>query len=163
MKAGGKSPIIIYFEHPFQAPPEPVIPAETGDLAIYVVSRNSGEGKDRTAAPGDYCLSPREEENLRALRKGYQRLVVILNVGGVLDTAFLRELKPNALLLMSQAGAGGGDALADALLGITPPSGRLTDTWALAYADYPSSASFGVNDGDLDREPYGEDIFVGYR
>ncbi len=163
MKAGGKNPIIIYFEHPFQAPPEPVIPAETGDLAIYVVSRNSGEGKDRTAAPGDYCLSPREEENLRALRKGYQRLVVILNVGGVLDTAFLRELKPNALLLMSQAGAGGGDALADALLGITPPSGRLTDTWALAYADYPSSASFGVNDGDLDREPYGEDVFVGYR
>ena len=60
-------------------------------------------------------------------------------------------------------GAGGGDALADAILGVTPPSGRLTDTWALNYGDYPSSASFGKNDGDLDREPYGEDIFVGYR
>ena len=163
MKAGGKSPIIIYFEHPFVAPPEPVIPAETGDLAVYVISRNSGEGKDRSAEPGDYYLSGREEENLRTLRKSYRRLVVVLNVGGVMDTAFLRDLKPNALLHMSQAGAGGGDALADALLGLTPPSGRLTDTWALGYGDYPSSATFGKNDGDLDREPYGEDIFVGYR
>ena len=163
MKAGGKNPIIIYFEHPFRAPEEPVIPAETGDLAVYVISRNSGEGKDRDNAPGDYLLSPREEENLRTLRRNYRRLVVLLNVGGVLDTAFLRELKPNALLHMSQAGAGGGDALADAILGATPPSGRLTDTWALRYEDYPSSATFGKNDGDLDREPYGEDIFVGYR
>ena len=163
IKAGGKNPIIIYFENPFEAPPEPLIREETGDLAVYVVSRNSGEGKDRSAEPGDYFLSSREEENLRTLRKGYKRLVVVLNVGGVLDTSFLQELKPNALLHMSQAGAGGGNALADALLGITPPSGRLTDTWALDYADYPSSAAFGKNDGDLDREPYGEDIFVGYR
>ena len=163
MKAGGKNPIIIYFEHPFVAPPEPVIAGETGDLAVYVISRNSGEGKDRSAVPGDYFLSEREEENLRTLRKNYKRLVVVLNVGGVLDTAFLRSLKPNALLHMSQAGAGGGDALADALLGLTPPSGRLTDTWALDYAHYPSSPTFGKNDGDLDREPYGEDIFVGYR
>ena len=164
MKDKSRSPIIIYFEHPFQAPPEPVIPETgTGDLAIYVLSRNSGEGKDRDAAPGDYFLSEREEENLRTLRKNYKRLVVLLNVGGVIDTAFLKALKPNALLHMSQAGAGGGDALADALLGVTPPSGRLTDTWALDYRDYPSSATFGKQDGNVDREPYGEDIYVGYR
>ena len=163
MQDKSRNPIIIYFEHPFQAPPEPVIPAETGDLAVYVLSRNSGEGKDRDALPGDYFLSEREEENLRTLRKNYKRLVVLLNVGGMLDTAFLKALGPNALLHMSQAGAGGGDALADALLGITPPSGRLTDTWALDYKDYPSSATFGKQDGNLDREPYGEDIYVGYR
>ena len=165
----GENPILFFFSNPFVTPDTPPVTAETvaaapATLAIYVLSRNSGEGKDRSAAPGDYLLSEREKADLSVLAAAYPRLVVLLNVGGVIDTAFLRGLEGlNALLLMSQAGACGGDAVADALLGVTPPSGRLTDTWALDYGDYPSSATFGKNDGNLDDEPYGEGIFVGYR
>jgi beta-glucosidase len=67
------------------------------------------------------------------------------------------------MLLMSQAGEEGGTALVDVLNGTTDPSGKLTDTWAAAYADYPASATFGANDGDTATEPYAEGVYVGYR
>jgi beta-glucosidase len=85
-------------------------------------------------------------------------------VGGVIDTKYFREIRGvNALFLMGQAGGAGGDALVDALTGANPPSGRLADTWAESYGDYPSSGTFSHNDGDLANEPYSEGIFVGYR
>ena len=161
----GENPIGVYFSMPYVDPDTPVIdpaaaPAET---ALYVISRNSGEGKDRTPTPGDYFLSEKEKADLAALREGYEKVVVLLNVGGVVDTKDILAAKPNAVLLISQSGANGGDAVADALLGLTPPSGRLTDTWPLDYKDYPSAATFGSNDGNTLEEPYQEGIFVGYR
>ena len=162
----GENPILVYFATPFEEPEGPAVDpaAAPAELAIYVISRNSGEGKDRDAAPGDYELSDKEKADLELLAAGYPRLVVLLNVGGVIDAGFFKGLKNlGALLLISQAGAVTGDAVADCLLGVTPPSGRLTDTWAAKYADYPSSASFGKNDGDTAHEEYSEGIFVGYR
>lgn len=162
----GEHPIMVYFAMPFNEPEGPVIDpaAAPAPLALYVISRNSGEGKDRSNEPGDYQLSEKEKADLAVLAGGYEHLVVLLNVGGVMDVKELKKLPGlSALLLMSQAGAVTGDALADCLLGVTPPSGRLTDTWAENYMDYPSSPTFGKNDGETLTEPYGEGVYVGYR
>ena len=156
-------------ENPYRDPDAPVITAEdmegTGrDLAVYVIARTSGEGADRKLAPGDYELSEREIENLKALTSYYEHTIVILNVGGVIDTKFLRSQKGiDAILLMSQPGCTGGYALADVLTGKVTPSGRLTATWAENYADYPSADSFSHLSGDLDDSYYNEGVYVGYR
>ena len=133
------------------------------DTAIYVVSRISGEGADRTDSKGDYYLSDVEEEELAAVTAVYPRTVVILNIGGVMDMSFLERYQISAVVLMFQAGMEGGHSLADVLTGKVNPSGRLTDTWAYKYSDYPSSENFGQNNGDLHDEFYTEGVYVGYR
>ena len=134
------------------------------DTAVFVLARNSGEGKDRTAEPGDYELSEAEIRNLRFLAEHYAHLIVLLNVGGVIDTRPLREIPGiSAVVFIGQLGNITGLAVADLLLGRAIPSGRLTDTWAETYADYPSAPTFSHNDGDVSDEYYTEGIFVGYR
>jgi beta-glucosidase len=151
------------------------------DTAIYVLSRNSGEGSDRTATKGDYYLTDNEAANLTLLGKEFENVIVVLNVGGIIDTNFytgkytennrIKDTQYNrdkidnldALVLMSQAGQNGGYALVDILNGTSNPSGKLTDTWANEYEDYPSSASFSSNDGETLEELYTDDIYVGYR
>lgn len=152
-----------YSGNPMQAPAGADIAKTDTDTAIYVISRISGEGADRKAAPGDYYLSDIEQRDLEAVCAAYQKVIVILNVGGVMDLSFLDKLPVSALVLLSQAGMEGGNALADVLSGKAPVSGRLTDSWARDYADYPSSAHFSHNDGNLIREYYNDDIYVGYR
>mgnify|MGYP001028467490 FL=1 len=165
----GIFPIAFLFDHPFT---EPAIPAVTEeecraadtDRALFVLSRNSGEGKDRRPVAGDYELFEEEKEAIRTLRKCFRQVIVVLNVGGVIDTGFLRkESGADALLLMSQAGNIGGSALADVLTGKEMPCGRLTDTWAERYEDYPCAGKFSHMNGDLDDEYYEEGIYVGYR
>ena len=88
----------------------------------------------------------------------------MLNVGGVIDTKFLREQDGiGAVLLMSQAGNIGGDALADVLTGKVTPSGHLAVTWAEHYEDYPNAQTFSHMNGDIHDEYYEEGIYVGYR
>lgn len=149
--------------------PLEAVPVEEGDLslcdtAIYVLARNSGEGADRHVAPGDYLLTDLEKDVLLRLKKGYKHLVVVLNVGGVVDTAFLREeLHPDAVLLMSQVGNVSGLALADVISGVVTPCGHLTTTWAKRYEDYPCAEKFSYLSGDVTDEYYREGIYVGYR
>lgn len=134
------------------------------NCAIYVIGRTSGEGSDRKVAGGDYELTEREVENLVFLTEHYAHTVVVINAGGVIDTKFLRAQKGiSAILLMSQAGCAGGQALADVLTGKVTPSGRLTTTWAENYEDYPSADTFSYRNGDINDEFYSEGIFVGYR
>lgn len=135
-----------------------------GDLAIYVLARNSGEGSDRDDAPGDYELTQDEIDLLTALGQNYRRVVLLLNLGGVINAAALKAIPGiSASLLISQSGNMGGHIVADVLLGKSIPSGRLTDTWAANYMDYPSSATFSHNNGDWHDEDYLDGIFVGYR
>lgn len=137
--------------------------AGAADTAIYVISRNTGENFDRKPAAGDYYLSDMEEKNLRLLAGHFAHTVVILNTC-VIDAALIESISGvSAVLLMGQAGMEAGNALADLLTGKTTPSGRLTDTWAKQYNDYPAAATFSANDGDTLQEDYVEDIFVGYR
>lgn len=134
------------------------------DAAIYVISRNSGEGKDRRAEKGDYYLSDRELQNIRFMTEHYKNCIVLLNVGGVIDLTALKAIEGvQAIMLVGQTGNMGGYAVADVLTAKTIPSGKLTDTWARSYEDYPSSATFSHRDGNLDDEYYSDGIYVGYR
>ena len=138
--------------------------AEQTDTAIYVISRNSGEFRDRTATKGDYFLSEDEEANLAVLGQKFDNVIVVLNVGGIIDTKFFDQTEGlDSMLLMSQAGMTGGDALVEVLNGTVNPSGKLTDTWPVNFDDNPSSATFANNDGNTAQEVYNDDIFVGYR
>ena len=140
------------------------VKASAADTAVFVLSRNSGEGKDRADEPGDYALSEAEVRNLTFLGAHYAHVIVLLNVGGVIDTKPLRRIPGiSAVVLLGQMGNITGLAAADLLSGKAQPSGKLTDTWAENYSDYPSSPTFSHNDGDLSDEPYTEGIYVGYR
>ncbi len=149
--------------NPMPMPKGSPIEKKDTETAIFVISRISGEGADRKAEPGDYYLSEDEYENLKTVTTLYEKTIVILNVGGIIDLSFLDELKVSALVLMSQAGMEGGHALADILTGKVVPSGKLTDTWAYQYFDYPSSENFSHNNGNVIEEKYTEGIYVGYR
>ncbi|MCI6433323.1 MAG: glycoside hydrolase family 3 C-terminal domain-containing protein [Clostridiales bacterium] len=135
-----------------------------GDLAIYVLGRNSGEGSDRYAEDGDYELTQAEGALRTALGRSYTKVIVLLNLGGEINAATLKAIPGiSAMLLISQSGNMGGHIVADVLLGKSIPSGRLTDTWAEKYMDYPSSATFSHNNGNWNDEYYTDGIFVGYR
>ncbi|MCH4009561.1 glycoside hydrolase family 3 protein [Companilactobacillus sp.] len=138
--------------------------AAPADVGIYVVSRNAGEGSDRKNAKGDYLLSDNELANIKNISNIYNNSVLLLNVGAPIDMNFLKEV-PNlkSILLVSQGGQNTGLAAADLISGAVTPSGKLADTWAVNYSDYPSSATFAENDGNSITEPYNEGIYVGYR
>lgn len=132
--------------------------------AIYTISRTSGEGADRAIDKGDYYLSDLERNNIEMISKAFDKVIVLLNVGGIVDTKFYDEIEElDAMVLMSQAGMEGGNALADILTGRVTPSGKLGDTWAENYEDYPAAEIIGNNDGDNKQENYEEGIYVGYR
>ena len=169
LESDGMSGFWFVFNNPFHEPvivpvnEEDVRASET-DVAVYIISRKSGEGKDRKPIEGEYELFEEEKAALKMLTDNYKKVIVVLNVGGVIDTKFLRGLKGiNAILLMSQAGNIGGYALADVLLGKETPGGRLTSTWAENYLDYPGAAEFSHMNGNTDDEYYKEGIYVGYR
>lgn len=127
-----------------------------GDTAIYVLARISGEGADRKPEAGDINLTATEIRDILALNEKYDRFVLVLNVGGMVD------LKPveavGTVLILGQLGSATGDVLADVLLGKAYPSGKLTMTWA-PIADYASTEGFG----DPNDTYYKEGIYVGYR
>ena len=134
------------------------------DTAVYVIARNSGEGSDREVEEGDYLLTEIEKANIEKMAANFENSIVVLNVGGIIDTKFFDETEGlDSMLLMSQAGMRGGDAVVKVLNGEVTPSGKLTDTWAVNYEDYPSAANFGSNDGNTTQEDYTDDIYVGYR
>ena len=158
-------PIMIMFSTPFVAPDEELITqVKDADIAIYVISRNSGEGADRYDVKKDYELDDNEVKNIQFLAANYKKTIVLLNTGGVIDTKVLRNTDGiNAVIIAGQMGNIGGNIVSDVLTGKSIPSGKLTDTWAENYSDYPSSATFSHNNGNIDDEYYTEGIYVGYR
>ena len=159
--------ILVAFSHPFQViAPVKITEDDIAEIpaAVYVISRTSGEGADRYNKRGDYFLYEEEKEQLASLAKAYEKLILVLNIGGLIDMSEVKAIPGiNAVLLMNQLGNTGGDVLADVLLGKVNPSGRLTDTWAKQYRDYPSSKTFSHNNGNVNDEYYTEGIYVGYR
>lgn len=163
-----ENPFDAYAANPFVLPQgRPVAMSDLvgASVAIYVLSRISGEGKDRTPTAGDYLLSERETADLRTLNEAGLPLVLVLNAGGPVElTDLLAEYRhPLAVLQISQPGQQGGEAVADILLGKAVPEGKLTATWAKRYADYPCADTFGACNGDLEKEDYAEGLYVGYR
>lgn len=162
------NPFDAYADNPFAMPLGRKVAEEDiceADVVIYVISRISGEGKDRRKVKGDYYLSEREEEDLRYLAEMNKPVILILNAGGPVELTDILEQTDNikGILNISQLGQEGGDALADVLLGKEVPGGKLTTTWARRYEDYPVSEEYGYLNGNLEKEEYREGIFVGYR
>lgn len=138
--------------------------ADGTSVAFYTISRTSGEGADRKIDKGDYYLSDVEEANIKLMAANFDKTVVLLNVGGIVDTKFYTEIADlDGLVLVSQGGMEMGNAVADILTGAVSPSGKLSDTWAVNYSDYPASATIANNDGNATQEDYTEGIYVGYR
>ena len=152
---------------------------ENNDIAIITIGRNSGEFFDRTSA--DFVLSPSERKLMEtvslAFHKAHKKLVVVLNIGGVIETTSWKWMA-DAILLAWQAGQEGGNSVADILTGVESPSGKLPMTFPVNLTDAASSKNFPIdatNDvyfmnrredvglKDVDQTDYAEGIYVGYR
>ncbi len=133
--------------------------AAKNDAAVVIIGRTAGEDKDNAPRDGSYMLTSDEEKLLEVVTQGFERTVVVLNVGNLIDLSFLDRYKISALLYTWQGGQEGANALADLLSGKISPSGKLPDTQVYSIADYPSLEDFG----NTQRLVYNEDIYVGYR
>ena len=152
------------------------------DTALVTICRYSGEGWDRKSIldttpdageedlarlsarlfeNGDFCLTEAEKEMVAKVKSIFPNVAVVLNTGGMMDTSWFKDDPGiSAVLLAWQGGIEGGLAAADILCGDVNPSGKLTDTFAEALEDYPSTEGFHES---LDYVNYEEDIYVGYR
>ena len=133
--------------------------AAESDVALVIIGRTAGEDKDNSATKGSWFLTDEEFDMLKCVRAGFDKVVVLLNVGNIIDMSFVEEIKPDAVMYVWQGGMLGGLGTADVLTGKIPPCGKLTDTIAKKIEDYPSDKWFG----NLKANTYCEDIFVGYR
>lgn len=143
--------------------------ANVSDAAIITIGRNSGEGRDRSPEAGDFQLSDAEKDLVKLVSTAYhsknKKVVVILNVGGVVETASWRDM-PDAVLLAWQAGQETGNSVADILCGKVNPSGKLASTFPVNYQDVPSAKNFPgkvIVQGQPPQIAYEEGIYVGYR
>lgn len=135
---------------------------EFTDTAIITICRFSGEGWDRKNEGDSYFeLSPEEKNMVEKVSSTFDKIIVLLNTGAMIDTSwFYNNDKISSVLMIWQGGMEGGLATADVLAGDTNPSGKLVDTCAMSFNDYPSSEGYYESD---DYVKYTEDIFVGYR
>lgn len=133
--------------------------AETSAAAVVVIGRTAGEEHDNKAEDGSYYLTDGERDMLNKVRGGFKRMIVLLNVGNIMDMGFVDEFSPDAVLYLWQGGMTGGTGAAKVITGKISPCGKLPDTIAYDIVDYPSHKYFG----NTERNFYTEDIFVGYR
>ena len=153
--------------------------AANADVAVITLGRLSGEFLDRSVA--DFNLSDSErkliEQVCEVYHKAGKQVVVLLNIGGVIETASWKEL-PDAILCAWQAGQEGGNSVVDVLSGKQSPSGKFTMTWPVKFTDAYSSKNFPIDEDpridmlnqgkkgnvkNVDYTNYEEDIYVGYR
>lgn len=168
---------------------EPECPAELmegarafTDTAVIVISRFSGEGWDRKGVfyddqvpdearmcamsnaifeNSDFCLTEAEAKMVQTVSEKFVKVAVVLNMGGMMDTVwFANNDNIDSVLLAWQGGMEGGNSMADILLGVDSPSGKLPDTLTVSLDAYPSTAGFHESEKYVD---YTEDIYVGYR
>ena len=135
--------------------------ANVSDVAVVTIGRSAGEDRDCKLEKGSYYLTDDEMKMLYLTTKFFKKVVVLLNVGGIIDMSWTQEFgdRIGAVMYVWQGGMESGNAVADLLSGKVSPSGKLTDTIALDYNDYISSANFG----NKDYLYYSEDVYVGYR
>ncbi|CAL4858788.1 glycoside hydrolase family 3 C-terminal domain-containing protein [Microbacterium sp. MM2322] len=135
--------------------------AARADTAVVAIGRAAGEARDSILEPGSYYLTADERMLLDTVTAHFERTVVVVDAGNVMDLSWVADYRDRigAVLFAWQGGMEGARAVASVLAGESSPSGKLTDTIALSYEDYPSAPNFG----HLDVNVYAEDVYVGYR
>ncbi len=133
--------------------------AEDSDIAIVIIGRTAGEDQDNSVTPGSYLLTEDECMMLENVRAAFEKMVVLINAGNIIDMKWKKQYRPDAVLYIWQGGQEGGNGALDVLSGDVTPSGHLTDTIANDINDYPSTANFGGDKCNVQQE----DIYVGYR
>ena len=153
--------------------------AQKADVAVITLGRLSGEFLDRSTADFELSGSEREliEQVCQVYHKAGKKVIVLLNIGGAIETASWKDL-PDAILCAWQAGQEGGNSVVDVLSGKQSPSGKLTMTWPVRFTDVASSRNFPIDEDpridmfsqgktgnvrNVDYTDYEEDIYVGYR
>lgn len=134
--------------------------AKSCETAIVIIGRTAGEEQDNRLEAGSYLLSDDEIAMLTVVRENFKKVVLLLNVGNIIDMTDINRIAPDSVLYVWQGGMTGGKGTADVLTGKVSPSGKLPDTIAYKASDYPSDANFGR---EKNRDIYAEDIYVGYR
>lgn len=155
------------------------------DTAVISICRFSGEGWDRKSIvetenkniwaseeemarrsaeifeDGDFYLTHAEQEMVNAVKQNFARVIVVMNVGGMVDTSWFHDdAQIQSVLMAWQGGMEGGLATAELLAGEGNPSGKLSDTFARELNDYPSTYNFHESEKYVE---YTDDIYVGYR
>ncbi|MDE5861992.1 MAG: glycoside hydrolase family 3 C-terminal domain-containing protein, partial [Ruminococcus sp.] len=133
--------------------------AEKCDTAIVIIGRTAGEEQDSKVEKGSYLLTDTENDMLSKVRKEFKKVVVLLNVGGIIDMSFVDKYKPDAVLYVWQGGMTGGTGVANVMTGKISPCGKLPDTIAYRINDYHYVRDFGGKE----RNFYCDDIYVGHR
>ena len=134
--------------------------AERSDTAVVVIGRSAGEDRDAKLMEGSWYLTALEKEMLQMANDHFENVVVLLNVGTLIDMSWVKDYDNlDSILYVWQGGMESGRAIAEVLSGEVTPSGKLTQTIAKSYESYPSSK----NNGRTDYNNYAEDIYVGYR
>jgi len=150
---------------PFYAPEMPITAeqiqaaSKRADTAVLVIGRAAGEDRECRLEPGSYYLTDAEKFLLKEVTGSFKKTVVLLNVGNVIDMAWVKDYKIDSLMYVWQGGMETGNAIVSVLTGEETPSGKLASAIAETYQDYPSSSSFG----NREFNNYTEDIYVGYR
>ena len=129
------------------------------DAAVIVLARTSGEDRDIQFQKGGYLLTDREEEMIKNVSETFDKTIVVLNTTNIIDMSWVEKYpQVDSIIYGWNGGQDGGCAVADLLTGDVNPSGKLTDTIAKDYTQYPSYKNYGTNENY-----YQEDIYVGYR
>lgn len=147
--------------------------ARNNDIAVVTIGRQAGEASDRQIE-NDFNMTAVEREMLENICSAFhalnKKVVVIMNMGNVMETASWKGM-PDAILMAWQPGQEGGNSVADVLTGKETPSGKLTMTFPIMASDIPAvnnfptgtGSKFGDNRRNIDYTLHEEDIYVGYR
>ncbi len=129
------------------------------DVAIVIIGRAAGEERENKLEAGSYYLTDVEADMLSKVTNTFEKTILIMDCGNVIDMSFTEKYNLSAIIYAWQLGQENANALANILSGKVSPSGKLSDTIARNYEDYPSAANFGGKDFN----DYAEGIYVGYR
>lgn len=135
--------------------------SERNTKALVIIGRSAGEDRENVLKKGSYYLTDTETKLLDSVTRNFKSVTLLLNIGSLTDFEKIASYKDriSSIMLVWQGGMESGNSVCDVLSGKVSPSGKLTDTIALRYDDYPSAHDFG----NRDENKYTEDIFVGYR
>ena len=132
--------------------------SQNADVAIAFIGRFAAEGFDVENKQGEYIITDKELEMLKKVTTYFKNVVLVLNLPGMFNLEFLKEVNISSILQMYMPGIEAGHAVADVIFGDVTPSGKLPDSWCEKIEEYPTNEGFGT-----EKIVYSEGVYMGYR